>query len=95
MCKWPQAVAAAPVCHGVSGALAMPRKGASVLAQSPVPLSVIPAGKTEQKEHLLDERDPLYVELRHQHFAAASLKISGMMDEFTQQNRVSPGSYGS
>ncbi|GAB4816148.1 hypothetical protein N2152v2_003194 [Parachlorella kessleri] len=45
-------------------------------------------GKTEQKEHLLDERDPLYVELRHQHFAAASLKISGMMDEFTQQNRV-------
>lgn len=45
-------------------------------------------GKVEKKEHVLDERDALFGELRHQHFAAATLKISGLMDEFTSRNRV-------
>lgn len=44
------------------------------------------AGKTETKSHILDERDSIWVELRHQHFAAASLKISSMLDEFRNKN---------
>lgn len=39
------------------------------------------AGKTESKEHVLGERDALWVDLRHRHFAAASLSISGLLDE--------------
>lgn len=45
-------------------------------------------GRAEKREHLLDERDSLYVDLRHQHFAAASMKISQMMDDFKSKNRV-------
>lgn len=45
-------------------------------------------GKTEKKEHILDERDTLFAELRHQHFAAASLRISSLMDEFRQKNKA-------
>ena len=43
-------------------------------------------GKTETKSHILDERDAIWVELRHQHFAAASLKISAMLDDFRKKN---------
>ena len=43
-------------------------------------------GKTETKAHILDERDAIWVELRHQHFAAASLKISAMLDDFRKKN---------
>ena len=43
-------------------------------------------GRAETKSHILDERDSLWVELRHQHFAAASIRISAMLDEFRQKN---------
>lgn len=47
-----------------------------------------PAGKAERKEHVLDERDALFVDLRHQHFAGASLKISSLLEEFQAKNKV-------
>lgn len=45
-------------------------------------------GQTELKVHILDERDPLWTELRHQHFADASLKISSLVEEFTKKNKT-------
>lgn len=45
-------------------------------------------GATEMKTHMLDERDPVWTELRHQHFADASLKISTMAEEFTKKNKT-------
>ncbi|KAL4443933.1 hypothetical protein ABPG75_011670 [Micractinium tetrahymenae] len=51
-------------------------------------------GKQERKEHILDERDALFCELRHKHFAAASLRISGLMDEFRAKNKVAKGGRG-
>lgn len=53
-----------------------------------------PAGKVEKKEHILDERDALFVELRHQHFAAVSLKISSLMDEFRSKNKAAKAGAG-
>lgn len=53
-----------------------------------------PAGKQERKEHILDERDSLFCELRHKHFAAASLRISGLMDEFRSKNKMGVGGWG-
>lgn len=47
-------------------------------------------GKKETKEHVLDERDVMYTELRHRHFAAASIKISTALDELRSRSRV-PG----
>ena len=38
----------------------------------PAPSTTPPAGKLEKKEHILNERDALFVDLRHKHFAAAS-----------------------
>ena len=45
-------------------------------------------GKLEPKEHVLDERDDMHVELRHRHFAAASLRISSAMDDLRAQSRL-------
>lgn len=45
-------------------------------------------GKLEQREHPLNEKDKLFVELRHQHFAEASLTISNLLDEFRARNGV-------
>lgn len=45
-------------------------------------------GKAETKSHILDERDAIWVELRHQHFAAASLRISSMLDDFRKKNKA-------
>ncbi len=45
-------------------------------------------GKAETKSHILDERDSICVELRHQHFAAASLRISSMLDDFRKKNKA-------
>lgn len=45
-------------------------------------------GKSESKSHILDERDSIWVELRHQHFAAASLRISSMLDDFRKKNKA-------
>ena len=47
-----------------------------------------PAGKLERKEHILDERDALFSDLRHKHFAAASIAISSLMDDFRSKNKV-------
>lgn len=44
------------------------------------------AGKTEIRSHALDERDSVWVDLRHQHFAAASLKIPAMLDDLVKKN---------
>ena len=43
---------------------------------------------------MLDERDALFVDLRHKHFAAASLKISGLLDEFRARNAKVAGGKG-
>ena len=42
----------------------------------------------ETKEHMLDERDELWTELRHQHFAAASLRINNILDDFRAKNKA-------
>jgi hypothetical protein len=42
----------------------------------------------ERKEHILDERDALFADLRHKHFAAASIAISSLMDDFRSKNKV-------
>jgi hypothetical protein len=51
-------------------------------------------GKLEKKEHILNERDALFVDLRHKHFAAASQAIANLMDEFKAKNRVGKGGRG-
>lgn len=43
-------------------------------------------GKTEQKEAVLDETDPVFCGLRHLHFADALVKISEQAEEFGQKN---------
>ena len=45
-------------------------------------------GRNESKEHLLDERDELWVELRHRHFAGASLRLTQLLDDFRAKNKV-------
>lgn len=45
-------------------------------------------GKTESKDHILDERDSMHVDLRHRHFASASLKISQSLDDLRAKSRV-------
>jgi syntaxin-binding protein 1 len=45
-------------------------------------------GKTENKEHVLDEHDTLFAEVRHRHFAAASLRISSELDELRAKSRI-------
>lgn len=40
---------------------------------------------------MLDERDALFAELRHSHFAAAAMRISSQMDEFREKNKVGQG----
>lgn len=49
------------------------------------------AGKVERKEHALNERDALYCDLRHKHFAAASLAISNLLDQFRAKNKARAG----
>lgn len=44
-------------------------------------------GSTETKEAILDERDPMYVELRHLHFADALMKISERAEAFSNRNK--------
>ncbi|CAK0753523.1 hypothetical protein CVIRNUC_002227 [Coccomyxa viridis] len=39
-------------------------------------------GKMETKEHILDERDELWVELRYQHIGAVSARLSALTEEF-------------
>lgn len=51
-------------------------------------------GKVEQREHVLDERDALFADLRHKHFAAASLAVSGLMDQFRAKNVKAKGGKG-
>ena len=46
------------------------------------------SGKMEPKDHILDERDEMHMELRHLHFAAASLRISNAMDNIRTQSKV-------
>jgi syntaxin-binding protein 1 len=48
----------------------------------------------DKKEHVLDERDSLLVEMRHKHFAAASLRISALLDEFRARNAKVAGAKG-
>eukprot|EP00884_Botryococcus_braunii_P006265 jgi/Botrbrau1/1563/Bobra.0107s0050.1 len=46
------------------------------------------AGRSETKEHLLDERDELWLKLRHQHFAAAAAHITQSLDEFRSKHKA-------
>ena len=45
-------------------------------------------GQSETKAHILDERDPVWTDLRHQHFADASIKISAMVEDFQKKNKA-------
>lgn len=45
-------------------------------------------GKAENKEHVLDERDAMHVDLRHRHFAAASLKITSALDDLRSKTKL-------
>eukprot|EP00889_Picochlorum_renovo_P002563 jgi/Picre1/29593/NNA_004978.t1 len=47
------------------------------------------AGVSEEKEHVLDERDSLYMELRHKHFADASTRITNYLDELMRGGKMS------
>jgi len=40
----------------------------------------------EEKAHLLNEKDSMWVSLRHQHFADACATISKTMDDFRSKN---------
>jgi syntaxin-binding protein 1 len=47
-------------------------------------------GRAERRDAVLDERDALFGELRHRHFADASLRISARMDELARRSRAAP-----
>ena len=46
------------------------------------------AGKQEKHVVLLDESDPVWVELRHRHIAEASAKLNDDMNRFTAGNKI-------
>eukprot|EP00245_Coleochaete_scutata_P005277 TRINITY_DN18717_c0_g1_i1.p1 TRINITY_DN18717_c0_g1~~TRINITY_DN18717_c0_g1_i1.p1 ORF type:complete len:662 (+),score=131.15 TRINITY_DN18717_c0_g1_i1:190-2175(+) len=46
------------------------------------------SGKKEMKEVLLDEHDPIWVELRDLHIAEANLKLNDKMQHFGQKNKA-------
>jgi Sec1 family len=51
------------------------------------PLVLAPAaGQLQEKEHLLNEKDGLWLALRHRHFADACAEIASRMDEFRSKN---------
>ncbi len=63
-----------PCCKALASVLCL-RAEPSVVAHYQKPPSapfLWAAGKLEKKEHILNERDALFVDLRHKHFAAAS-----------------------
>jgi syntaxin-binding protein 1 len=43
-------------------------------------------GQLQEKEHMLNEKDGLWLALRHRHFADACAEIAGRMDEFRSKN---------
>jgi syntaxin-binding protein 1 len=45
-------------------------------------------GRSEAKEHLLDERDELWLKLRHEHFASAASQITRLLDEFRSKHKA-------
>lgn len=45
-------------------------------------------GRSEAKEHLLDERDELWLKLRHEHFASAASQITRNLDEFRTKHKA-------
>ena len=51
--------------------------------------SQMQGGRMENKEHILNEEDALYLDLRHKHFAAASMQITTELDELRSKSRVS------
>lgn len=50
--------------------------------------SQMQGGKIETKEHTLNENDSLFSELRHKHFAAASMQITSELDELRAKSRM-------
>ena len=40
------------------------------------------AGQLQEKEHMLNEKDGLWLALRHRHFADACAEIAARMDDF-------------
>eukprot|EP00890_Picochlorum_soloecismus_P006131 jgi/Picsp_1/6519/NSC_03863-R1_sm sec1-family protein len=45
------------------------------------------SGQTEEKDHVLDEKDELFVDLRHRHFAEVSTKISSLLEDLVKNSR--------
>lgn len=45
-------------------------------------------GEKEKKEYYLDERDPLWVNLRHQFIADASNNVTKQLNNFMSQNKA-------
>lgn len=45
-------------------------------------------GKNEPKDHILDERDSMFVDLRHRHFAAATMRITSALDDLRSKSRL-------
>ncbi|KAK2079353.1 hypothetical protein QBZ16_003044 [Prototheca wickerhamii] len=44
-------------------------------------------GRLERKQHVLDDRDALFAELRFRHFAEATTRITGLLDELRAKDR--------
>jgi hypothetical protein len=52
------------------------------LIGSPLPVTPLGAGRTEVKDHVLNDNDSLWVELRYKHFADVANQITSQLDEF-------------
>eukprot|EP00249_Psilotum_nudum_P019849 c27445_g1_i3 orf=1768-3075(-) len=52
-------------------------------------------GRAEKKEVLLEEHDPIWVELRHLHIADANLRLSEKMSQFGTKNKAAQIRLGS
>jgi syntaxin-binding protein 1 len=45
-------------------------------------------GASERKDHVLDDRDQIFLQLRHRHFADATKEITGYLDSLLRNNHV-------
>lgn len=69
---WSAAVRTCMCCADVNEVLFTRFRPVECTPYPPTQLPPSTTGKLEKKEHILNERDALFVDLRHKHFAAAS-----------------------